>query len=84
MTSSLTNYLRRFAAWLRIQSDRGASMVEYALLVALVAIIGAAGWAFVGNAISDTSNDVCGEIAAAQLESGNTQSDCADTVTPTP
>lgn len=38
--------------------DRGASMVEYALLVVLIAIIAIVAIRFVGNSVSSTFNDV--------------------------
>jgi len=42
----------------RINEEDGASMVEYALLVALIAVIAIVAVAFLGNNISDKFNDV--------------------------
>lgn len=44
----------------RIRNERGASMVEYALLLALVAVIAIAGITLFGTAVADSfqsSND---------------------------
>ncbi len=42
--------------WLQahIRSERGASLVEYALLVALIAVVAIAAITFLGNQASDT------------------------------
>ncbi len=42
-------------AWIKahIDSDRGASLVEYALLVALIAVVCIAAVTFLGNSASD-------------------------------
>ena len=51
------NYLK---TWLqaRIDSDRGASLVEYALLVALIAVVCIAAVTFLGEQASDKFEDV--------------------------
>jgi len=38
-------------AWIRIFDERGASMVEYALLIALIALVVIAGAAILGTAL---------------------------------
>ncbi|MCH7670014.1 MAG: Flp family type IVb pilin [Acidobacteria bacterium] len=42
----------------RIASDEGASLVEYALLVALIAIVAIAAITFVGTSVSSTFDDI--------------------------
>ena len=45
--------------WTRIQmSDRGASMVEYALLVVLIAIVALLAVQFAGDELSETYSDI--------------------------
>jgi pilus assembly protein Flp/PilA len=43
------------SAWLRsrVQSERGASLVEYALLVALIAVVCIAAVSFLGGEVED-------------------------------
>jgi pilus assembly protein Flp/PilA len=53
--------------WTAIQSrivrdEEGASMVEYALLVALIAVVVIAGAIILGNAINDKFSTVGGSI----------------------
>ena len=48
-----TAYQSRF-----IQDEEGASMVEYALLVALIAVVVIAAALFLGNQISEKFSDV--------------------------
>ncbi|MBS1838291.1 MAG: Flp family type IVb pilin [Actinobacteria bacterium] len=47
-------------AWLtsRAKTERGASLVEYALLVALIAVVCIAAVSFLGNAAKDKFNTV--------------------------
>ena len=42
----------------RILSEEGASLVEYALLVALIAIVAIAAITFVGTNVSETFNEI--------------------------
>lgn len=42
----------------RIKSDRGASLVEYALLVALIAVVCIVAISFLGNAASEEFDSV--------------------------
>lgn len=49
------------SAWLKARlntTDRGASLVEYALLVALIAVVCIAAVTLLGNAASDKLSDV--------------------------
>ena len=46
----------------RILSDEGASLVEYALLVALIAIVAIAAITFVGTSVSTTFVDIGDEL----------------------
>ena len=48
------------SAWLqaRTDSDRGASLVEYALLVALIAVVCIAAVTFLGEAASENFREV--------------------------
>jgi pilus assembly protein Flp/PilA len=47
----------------RINDERGASLVEYALLVALIAVICIAAVSFLGREARDTFDTVGGSIA---------------------
>ncbi len=46
--------------WLKAQAktERGASLVEYALLVALIAVVCIAAVSFIGNSASDKFSEV--------------------------
>jgi len=46
-------------------SENGASMVEYALLIALIAIVVFAAAKFFGNALSDTYGEIGDELLNA-------------------
>jgi pilus assembly protein Flp/PilA len=52
------------ATWLRARFDdeRGASLVEYALLVALIAVVCIAAITLLGNNASDKFSSVAGSI----------------------
>ena len=54
-----TAYQSRF-----IQDEEGASMVEYALLVALIAVVVIAAALFLGNQISDKFSEVGATLEA--------------------
>jgi len=54
-----TAYRSRF-----IQDEEGASMVEYALLVALIAVVVIAAALFLGNEISTKFSEVGGTLSA--------------------
>lgn len=54
------------ATWLRARfsdSERGASLVEYALLVALIAVVAIVALRFLGESASDTLSEAGSEIA---------------------
>lgn len=55
-----------FATWLRAQarSDRGATMVEYALLVALIGIALIVAWQFLESGIDNTATDAGSTLGA--------------------
>lgn len=59
--------LQYVSAWLqaRTNSDRGASLVEYALLVALIAVVCIAAISFLGDSASTQFESVGGEIEDA-------------------
>jgi pilus assembly protein Flp/PilA len=53
--------------WTKIlMDDRGASMVEYALLVILVAILALVAVRFAGNELSETYSDIAVEVDNAR------------------
>jgi pilus assembly protein Flp/PilA len=62
----LTSY-EFVSAWLqaRTKSDRGATLVEYALLVALIAVVCIVAIAFLGTSASQKFSDVGNEIDSA-------------------
>ena len=45
-----------------VRDEEGASMVEYALLVALIAIVAIVAITLVGNAVSDNFNEIATEL----------------------
>lgn len=53
----------KVTSWL--QDEKGASMVEYALLVVLIAIIALVAIQFAGNEVSDTFSKVANELEKA-------------------
>ena len=50
---------------LMLSDDRGASMVEYALLVVLIAIIAIVAIKFAGSQVSSTFSEVAQSLASA-------------------
>ena len=60
----ITQY-RFLSAWLtaHVKSERGASLVEYALLVALIAVVCIAAVAFLGKSTSSKFSSVGASIA---------------------
>ena len=55
-------------AWIQARvtkTDRGASLVEYALLVALIAVVCIAAVQLLGNTASDTFSEVGNSIGGA-------------------
>lgn len=61
----LTSY-EFVSAWLqaRCKTDRGASLVEYALLVALIAVVCIVAIRFLGESASDKFDSIAGEISS--------------------
>ena len=59
------NFLK---AWLQAQAktERGASLVEYALLVALIAVVVIGAITMLGNSASETFSDVADELDTAR------------------
>mgnify|MGYP001444754181 CR=1 FL=1 len=60
-----TGRIRSFFRNVRASVDRGASMVEYALLVVLIALIAFAAVAFAGNELSSTYSEIADSVQAA-------------------
>lgn len=60
----MTSY-QFLAAWVRsrVDSDQGASLVEYALLVALIAVVCIAAITLLGNNASSNFNSVAGSLS---------------------
>ena len=56
---------RYLACRCRIDSERGASLVEYALLVGLIAIVCLAALVFFGNATSGRYSNVASSVGGA-------------------
>ena len=46
-----------YRIWIRVVDERGASMVEYALLIALIAIVALVAVAFFGSSVSESFGD---------------------------
>ncbi len=53
-----------FTTWLKAhaKSERGAAMVEYALLVALIAIVAIAALQFLGTTVSENFGQIDSEL----------------------
>jgi pilus assembly protein Flp/PilA len=60
----LIHTLMYLQAWLRqaIDDERGATMVEYGLMVVLVALVAAVGATLLGGALSGLFSDVAGDL----------------------
>lgn len=56
--SKLTNAVRRF-----LRNDDGATMAEYALLVAVIAIVAVAGAKLLGTNVNTKLNDAATKVA---------------------
>lgn len=56
----MTTQFNFLATWLKAQAkdERGASMVEYALLLALIAIIAIGALTLLGQTVSDNFSDI--------------------------
>jgi len=61
------NQYNIFTTWLKAhtKSERGAAMVEYALLVALIAIVAIAALQLLGGQISDNFSSIDSELVRA-------------------
>jgi pilus assembly protein Flp/PilA len=46
----------------RARDERGASLVEYALLLVLIAVVAIAGLTFLGHTVNNTFNNVAGNL----------------------
>lgn len=59
-TISVKTQYNFLAAWLKAQTkdERGAAMVEYALLLALIAIVAIAALGFLGGTVRDNFSDI--------------------------
>jgi len=57
-----------FTTWLKAhtKSERGAAMVEYALLVALIAIVAIAALQLLGGQVSANFSEIDAELTGAQ------------------
>ncbi len=58
-------HFQTLAAWLQAhtKTERGASLVEYALLVALIAVVCIGAVTFLGNAAADNFSEVGNSIS---------------------
>ena len=56
------------ARWESFKDERGASMVEYALLVVLIAIIAILAITFAGNQVSETFSEIGSALIVASAE----------------
>ncbi|NIA24142.1 MAG: Flp family type IVb pilin [Gammaproteobacteria bacterium] len=54
----LTLWIASQHHWTTFKNDRGASMVEYALLVVLIAIVALVAVKFAGSQVSKTFSDI--------------------------
>lgn len=58
----MTPSTRKTSRYLPADGERGASMIEYALLVALIAIIAIAAINLTGNEVSSTFREIASEL----------------------
>jgi len=68
----MTENLRRFGQRL-VREDRGASLIEYCLLVALIALVCFGALTYFGGSSGNSVTNSCSEIAAA---TGDDPGDC--------
>ena len=62
----MINVLDTFKTWVMSRvnlSERGASLVEYALLLALIAVVAIVALIFLGGAVSNTLNNTAQHIS---------------------
>ena len=55
----------KITTWIEAQEERGASMVEYALLVVLIAIIALVAVSLAGEEVSGAFDDIASGLGAA-------------------
>ena len=48
--------------YLRIRENKGQTMAEYGLIVALVAVVSVAAWTLLGGNINATINSIAGSV----------------------
>jgi len=61
MLAQLATWQATLVSWIKARTsldERGASLVEYALLLALIAIVAIIALTFLGHAVSNTLNNV--------------------------
>lgn len=65
MFSQLAIWQATFRSWItaRASDETGASLVEYALLLALVAVVAIGALIFLGHSVNTTLNNVANNIA---------------------
>ena len=65
MLTQVAKWQVSFLAWLasRGSDEQGASLVEYALLLALVAVVAIGALIFLGHSVNNTLNNVANNIA---------------------
>ena len=61
----LALYWNQLSAWLKAKDDRGATMVEYALLVALIAVVAIVVISIVGQQTSSAFDTVGQSMSGA-------------------
>ena len=61
----VTTSLQQMAVWVRERTERGSSMVEYALLVTLIAVVCLLALNQLGNTASDSYSQFATSLAAA-------------------
>ena len=59
----MVRYIQQFVASRTTKTERGAALVEYALLVALIAVVCIAAITILGNATSDKFSQVGSKLA---------------------
>ena len=61
----LSLWTRVQGAYMTMRDDRGASLVEYALLVVLIAIVAIVAVTFAGKQVSETFSEVGSSLSGA-------------------
>lgn len=65
MLAQLATLQATFISWIKARTsldEKGASLVEYALLLALIAIVAIVALTFLGHAVANTLNNVAGYV----------------------